>query len=224
VPLTGCIALWGCTTTVHDLAVAGVSVTDSAEWFPPAAGLSKKEQTNRILLRVDLTTEVDLRQAFSRWGMLIHANVVFCTRPDDYTQLGHSLYTTTPRVDELPRPLNSARSVEAFGTAERTYYLPLNITTPASLSVKGPGFGFDLLDHPEDICISLRSDPMPLTMKRHYLRSNTVRLSSDTIRKALSEPHLPIGHLTIAGGVRDPWSDWLRGRWKTVCARVALLA
>src|SRR5436853_607674 len=83
--------------------------------------------------------------------------------------------TTTPRVDELPRPLNSARSVEAFGTAERTYYLPLNITTPASLSVKGPGFGFDLLDHPEDICISLRSDPMPLTMKRHYLRSNSVR-------------------------------------------------
>jgi hypothetical protein len=27
--------------------------------------------------------------------------------------------------------------------------------------------------------------------------------------------------LTIVGGVREAWSDWLRGRWKTVCARVA---
>jgi hypothetical protein len=27
--------------------------------------------------------------------------------------------------------------------------------------------------------------------------------------------------LTIAGGVRDAWSDWLRGRGKRLCARVA---
>src|SRR5215470_6149447 len=86
-----CILLWGCTTTVHDLTVVRVSVTDSAEWFPPSAGSSKKEQTNRIL-RVDLTTDADLSQAFSRRGMLIHANVVFCGHPDDYVLLGSSLY------------------------------------------------------------------------------------------------------------------------------------
>jgi hypothetical protein len=189
VPLTGCVSLWGCTTTVHDLAVEGVSVTDSAEWFPWAVGLSEKEQTNRILLRVDLTTEVDLSQAFSRWDMLIHANVVFCSHPNDSALLGHSLYTTTPRFDELPRPLNGSRSVESSDTRERTYYLPLNVAMPPTLTIKRGGVSFDLLDNPEDICISLHGASMPLTTKWHYVRSNTVRLSSDTIRKALSDTH-----------------------------------
>jgi hypothetical protein len=187
VPLIGSIALPGCTTTVHDLAVGGLTVTDSAEWFPPAAGSSKKEQSNRILLRVDLTTGVDLKQALSRWGMLIHADAAFCGHPDDHAQLGHSLYTTTPRAGELPRPLNVPQAVEPRGTLERTYYLPLNTATPASLSIKGPGPSFDLRTNTEDICISLRGASMPLTMTWHYLRSNTVRLSSDTIREALND-------------------------------------
>jgi hypothetical protein len=136
---------------------------------------------------VDLTTEADLGQAFSRWGMLIDAKAVFCSHPDDYVLLGSSLYTTTPRADELPRPLNSLRSVESPGAVARTYYLPLNIAKPAHLSIKRPSVAFDLLENPEEICISLRSAPMPLTMKWHSVRSNTVRLSRDTIREALSD-------------------------------------
>ena len=189
VSLTGCIALWGCTTAVRDLAVSGVTVTDSAQWFPRAVGLSKKEQTNRLLLRVDLTTAVDLSQAFRRWDMLIHADVAFCSHPDDHALLGYSVYTSTPRADELPHPLNSPRSVESSGAAEHTYYVPLNVAAPVSLAIKPRAVAFDLLDKPEDICISLRGSSMPLTMKWHYVRSNTVRLSSDTIREALSDAH-----------------------------------
>jgi len=45
VALTGCIALWGCTTiTVHDLAIAGVSVTNSDEWFDPRENWSGQSQ------------------------------------------------------------------------------------------------------------------------------------------------------------------------------------
>ena|SRR5215472_6764660 len=185
VPLTCCIVLGGCTTTLHDLAVSDVSVTDSAEWFPPVE--SRNKRTNRLLLRVDLTTKVDLGQAFSRWDMLIHANAVFCSHPDDDALLGFSLYTTAPSAGELPRPLNSPRSVGPAGATERTYYLPLNIAAPATLEMKLHGVSFDLLGNPEDLCISLRGASLPFTMKWHYVRSNTVRVSRDAIREVLND-------------------------------------
>ena len=186
--LTGCIALWGCTTiTVHDLAIAGVSVTNSDEWFDPRENWSGSKSTRRSLLRVDLTTQVDLSEALLRWEMLIHADVVFCSHPDDEALLGGSLYTTTPQAGEFPRHLNSLHPVKYSGAAEkRTYYLPLNIARPASPSSIPPQIGFDLLNNPEDICISLRGAPiMVWTMKWRYVRSNTVRLSSAAIREAL---------------------------------------
>jgi len=176
--LIGCIALWGCTTTVHDLVIAGVSVTNSDEWFP--------KSTRRSLLRVDLTTQVDLSKALLRWEMLIHADVVFCSHPNDVALLGYSLYTTTPQAGKFPRDLNSLNPVEYSGAAEKwTYYLPLDIALPASPSSRPPKIGFDLLNNPEDICISLRGASMPWTMKWRYVRSNTVRLSSTAIREAL---------------------------------------
>src|SRR5437016_4509970 len=130
VALAGCVALWGCTTTVHDLAIAGVSVTNSDEWFDPRGNLSKSKSTRRSLLRVDLTTQVDLSEALLRWEMLIHADVVFCSHPYDEALLGYSLYTTTPQAGEFPRHLNSLHPVKYSGT----YYLPLNIAWPASPS------------------------------------------------------------------------------------------
>ena len=135
-PLMGCIALCGCTTTVHDLAVKSVSLTDSAEWIPR---VSRKEQTNRLLLRVDLTTQANLREALSRWNMLIHANVVFCDHPDDYVPLGLSLYTATPGGGALPHTLNSGWSAEPSGTLERTYYLLLNTAMPPYPTITRPG-------------------------------------------------------------------------------------
>jgi hypothetical protein len=185
--LLACVALGGCRTTVRDLAVAGVSVTDSAEWFPPAPALTSRERSNRLLLRVDLTTEENLTRALGRWGMLIHARAVLCADPGDYALLGSSLYTTLPRADELPRPLNSSRSVELPDGTRGTYYLPLNISQPPDATMKGAGVKFDLLEDPEDICISLRSAPPAFTTKWHSLRSNTVRLSRDAIREALSD-------------------------------------
>src|SRR5882762_11087120 len=99
VALTGCIALWGCTTiTVHDLVIAGVSVTNSDAWFDPRENWSGSKSTRRSLLRVDLTTQVDLSEALLRWAMLIHADVVFCSHPHDEALLGYSLYTTTLRL------------------------------------------------------------------------------------------------------------------------------
>src|SRR6266480_7042670 len=184
VALTGCIALWGCTTiTVHDLAIAGVSVTNSDEWFDPRENWSGSKSTRRSLLRVDLTTQVDLSEALLRWEMLIHADVVFCSHPHDEALLGYSLYTTTPQAGEFPRHLNSLHSVKYSGT----YYLPLNIAWPASPSSIPPQIGFDLLNNQEDICISMRGASMPWiwTMKWGYVRSNTVRLSSAAIREAL---------------------------------------
>jgi hypothetical protein len=183
VALTGCIALWGCRTTVHDLAIAGVSVTNSDEWFDPRENWSGSKSTRRSLLRVDLTTQVDLSEALLRWAMLIHADVVFCSHPHDEALLGYSLYTTTPQAGEFPRHLNSLHPVKYSGT----YYLPLNIAWPASPSSIPPQIGFDLLNNPEDICISMRGASMPWiwTMKWGYVRSNTVRLSSAAIREAL---------------------------------------
>jgi hypothetical protein len=187
VSLTGCLAVGACTTTVHDLAVADVSVGNSADWFPPAVGSSKEKQTNRSLLIVDLTTHVDLTEALLRWEMLIHANVVFCDHPGDRALLGYPLYTTTPRAGEFPRPLNSLQPVVHSGAAKTwTYYLPLNIALPASPASKPPEIGFDLVNNPEDICISLQGASLPWTMKWRYVRSNTVRLSSSAIREALN--------------------------------------
>jgi len=192
VALTGCIALWGCTTiTVHDLAIAGVSVTNSDEWFDPRENWSGSKSTRRSLLRVDLTTQADLSEALLRWEMVIHANVVFCSHPNDLAMVGYSLYTTTPQAGEFPRHLNSLHPVKYSGAAEkRTYYLPLNIARPASPSPSSipPQIGFDLLNNPEDICISLRGGKTLAwiwTMKWGYVRSNTVRLSSAAIREAL---------------------------------------
>ena len=185
VALTGCIALWGCTTTVHDLAIAGVSVTNSDEWFDPRENWSGSKSTRRSLLRVDLTTQVDLSEALLRWEMVIHADVVFCSHPDDEALLGGSLYTTTPQAGEFPRHLNSLHPVKYSGAAEkRTYYLPLNIARPASPSSIPPQIGFVLLNSPEDICISLRGGKT-LAWIWGYVRSNTVRLSSAAIREAL---------------------------------------
>ena len=185
--LTGCIALWGCTTiSVHDLAIAGVSVTNSDEWFDPRENWSGSKSTRRSLLRVDLTTQVDLSEALLRWEMVIHANVVFCSHPDDLAMVGYSLYTTTPQAGEFPRHLNSLHPAKYSGAAEkRTYYLPLNIARPASPSSIPPQIGFDLLNNPEDIWISMRGASMPWTMKWRYVRSNTVRLSSAAIRETL---------------------------------------
>ena len=184
--LTGCIALSGCITTVHDLAIAGVSVTNSDEWFDPRIYVPESKPTRRSLLRVDLTSQVDLSEALLRWEMLIHADVVFCSHPEDEALLGHSLYTTTPQAGKFPRDLNSLHPVKYSGAAgKRTYYLPLNIARAASPSSIPPQIGFDLLNNPEDICISLRGASMPLTMRWRYVRSNTVRLSSAAIRGAL---------------------------------------
>ena len=134
---------------------------------------------------MDLTTQVDLSEALLRWEMLIHANVVFCSHPDDLALLGYSLYTTTPQAGEFPRHLNSLHPVKYSGAAEkRTYYLPLNIARPASPSSIPPQIGFDLLNNPEDICISLRGGKT-LAWIWGYVRSNTVRLSSAAIREAL---------------------------------------
>jgi hypothetical protein len=93
------------------------------------------------------------------------------------------------RAGEFPRPLNSLHPVQNSGAAEkRTYYLPLNIALPASPSSKPPEIGFDLLNNPEDICISLQGSSEPWSMKWRYVRSNTVRLSSDSILEALRNP------------------------------------
>lgn len=187
--LTGCVALWGCTTTVHDLAVAGVSVTDSAEWFAPV--VPKKERTNRILLRVDLTSQVDFSEPLLRWDMPLGAKVRFCSHPDDFALLGGSLYTTTPRAGEYPRRLDIHRAEYSGAAKTWTYYLPLNIAVPPRPSSKPPEIGVDLLNNPEDICISLRGASLPGTMKWRYVSSNTVRLSSAAIREALSDSHPP---------------------------------
>ena len=138
---------------------------------------------------MDLTTQVDLSEAFLRWEMLIHADVVFCSHLDDEALLGYSLYTTTPQAGEFPRHLNSLHPVKYSGAGEkRTYYLPLNIARPASRSSIPPQIGFDLLNNPEDICISLRGGKTLAwiwTMKWGYVWSNTVRLSRAAIREAL---------------------------------------
>lgn len=182
VALTGCTALWGCTTNVRDLAIARLSVANYDEWLSPPT------PTGRGLLIVDLTTEMDLSEVLGQSGMLVDADVVFCGHPGDFVRLGYPLYTTSPRAGEAPRSLNGRLKGAEYSETTRkwTYYLPLNITTPGSLSIKGPGIGFDLRTNPEDICISLRNTP---TLKWHRLRSNTLRISSDAIREALTDTH-----------------------------------
>jgi hypothetical protein len=189
--LPGCIALWGCTSTVQlrDLAIENVSGTDSDEWL---------SGTSRSLLRVDLTTQADLTWDVEQWEMLIFANVASCSRPADDMEIGLRLHTSTPRPGGPPRSLNSGpswgpRSCPKPAPAQRTYYLLLDIADRPTPNSTPPTVGFDLLKNPEDICISLRGeDPHILGPPSHRLRSNTVRLSSVAIREALRNYDGPI--------------------------------
>jgi hypothetical protein len=201
---TGCISIWGCTRTeqVQDLAIEKISITDSDHWYGPWPD-------RRSLLRVDLSTKSDLTYMVWEWDLHGEAKVVFCNHPGDDVLLGMDLFASSPRAGEIPqslymtffpRPRNGPGPHLDPG-ARKTYHLLLNIAalphppTPGDLGMGR--VGFDLLHHPEDICISLTGQNSFISRSQllleHRLRSNTVRLSSDAIREALKSAQV-YGH------------------------------
>jgi hypothetical protein len=183
--MAGCVSF----NSPGDLTLTSVQAVDSFDQpelpFRSISSLEQAKFTNaqRLYLKVTFTSGKDYRQ-FSGgwWETTIGMTADLCDSSELYASTSPWVYSGGKQLGFIePRPAPDS-TPDGHGFSYQVFIGANSV--PGEISPGKPYFaGYDLLDHPQDVCFWIRGG----TMAGSAYRSNIVRIPADVIKSALRD-------------------------------------